>query len=105
MNHEPRCIEIPCTCVVILREKLAKTEKLLDEIHTEALKDNIATIKYLVDAVNSLRDENSKLTHKIKDGLSCCCSGCTRHNLILAAHEEIGKDKITVTINPEPIDI
>lgn len=51
MKHEVRCIEIPCTCVEILRQKIKELEE-------------------------KLRSQEKKLD----DGLSCCCAGCAKHN-------------------------
>lgn len=65
MTHESRCIEFPCTCVIILRERLAKLEAdkfSNDTAHLELMR------KY------------SSLERKLADGLSCCCYGCTKHN-------------------------
>lgn len=54
MKHEYRCIEIPCTCVSILRDELEQIKK-----------------------------ENAAMKKKIDDFLSCCCSGCQRHNTFI----------------------
>jgi len=65
MKHEPRCIEFPCTCVSILREKLEEQHAWIVNMgKRECEKD----------------DKIASLEKKIKDGLSCCCSGCTKHN-------------------------
>lgn len=106
MKHEVRCIEIPCTCITILREKLAKVEA--DKASNDA--------DYLKCAA-----ERNSLEKKIKDGLSCCCSGCTKHNLQIQedktaqqktddAYEQIKRTQalnqrlkdIGVTIEPKP---
>lgn len=68
MKHEARCIHIPCTCVTILREKLARVESEKEQ--------NDRNFSVLVDKYKSLEK-------KIFDGLSCCCSHCSRHNQLL----------------------
>lgn len=68
MSHESRCIEFPCTCVTILRDKVARLEKLN---------------KILEESLNFNDDKIASLEKKIKDGLSCCCSSCSKHNQTL----------------------
>jgi hypothetical protein len=70
MIHEPRCIHIPCTCIEILRDKINKQEEVILFAH---------------DLLHQMREINKSLENKIKDGLSCCCSGCTKHNQDLSA--------------------
>jgi len=66
MKHEVRCIEIPCTCVTILQEKVK----------------NLEAGHYILNkALNESTEREISLRKKIEDGLSCCCSGCTKHNL------------------------
>lgn len=74
MTHEGRCIEFPCTCVTILRGKLVELQDAYNLL---------MTIKDTQDRIMR------SLEKKIKDGLSCCCSGCTKHNQDLS--EEIKK--------------
>lgn len=78
MSHEPRCIEIPCTCVTILREELRVTAKYLEEA---------------VQKVNTNYEEVKRLRKKIQDGLSCCCAGCTKHNQALGDVEKTPQEK------------
>ena len=77
MIHEPRCIHIPCTCIEILREKL----EFLGSSNYSKL-DKLCSLSNEIIALNF---KIKSLENKIKDGLSCCCSGCTKHNQDLSA--------------------
>lgn len=58
MKHEYSCIEIPCTCAQVLRERKKELEEEL----------------------KSLKDKYDSCLKKVHDHLSCCCSGCQKHN-------------------------
>jgi hypothetical protein len=74
MKHEPRCIEIPCTCIEILREEIKNLRVELYLVNDLYSKDGL-----------EYKNIIKSLENKIKDGLSCCCSGCTKHNQDLSA--------------------
>jgi len=69
MIHEPRCIHIPCTCIEILREEAKNLRVELFLVNDLYSKDGLE-YKSII----------KSLENKIKDGLSCCCSGCAKHN-------------------------
>lgn len=72
MKHEARCLHIPCTCVEILRER-------------EFLMQTALSLKNTT--ISDLETKIASLKKKIEDGLSCCCSGCSRHNQILSSSD------------------
>jgi hypothetical protein len=72
MRHEVRCIHFPCTCVEILRQKVACLSNELD-----------ATEKFLEEVKASTKSRIDSLEKKIQEGLSCCCAKCSRHNASL----------------------
>jgi hypothetical protein len=97
MKHEGRCIEFPCTCASILRENFRQLElrtltiqelydrdrKILGEENSSLKEELRAANKYLFEAsqrLNATYEELKSCRKKIEDGLSCCCSGCTKHN-------------------------
>jgi hypothetical protein len=128
MKHEARCIEFPCTCVTILRERLKEVTAFSESLHTESLLDFVEVKGAMLARIDSLekghkvlnqalhessnreislrtklakteedKASNDKsyleliqkynsLDKKIQDGLSCCCSGCTKHNQNLEIH-------------------
>lgn len=108
MKHEPRCIyPVTCTCVSILREQLRVAENYLAiatqklNVTYEALKDTQKRLaKVEADKASNDADylkcaaERNSMERKIEDGLSCCCSGCARHN-----------QDIQIAKSPEPMDI
>lgn len=73
MKHEPRCIEFPCTCVEILRQKVQELTARLEHDMKELQ-------SYRTARMRELEERNKSLERKIADGLSCCCAGCSRHN-------------------------
>ena len=49
--------------------------------------------KNMYKRIAALVDENEALKKKLLDGLSCCCSGCSRHNQDLINPSEDKKDE------------
>ena len=73
MTHEPKCIyPVTCTCVSILRSKIVELEDAVD-LQGFIIKTRGNIIK--------------SLENKIKDGLSCCCNNCAKHNQSLTNSE------------------
>lgn len=133
-KHEVRCIEFPCTCITILQEKVKNLEtgvyivtQALNESGDREIQLREKLAKVESDKASNDRDylelaaEANSLRKKVNDGLSCCCAGCTKHNLQIQedktaqqktedAYEQIKRTQalnqilkdIGVTIEPKP---
>jgi hypothetical protein len=102
MIHEPRCIHIPCTCIEILRSKIVDMKLNIDidrRARIKELKDRVYDLESVIKGMQETTDKNYEYTMwkelnqvreitKLKahiENMSCCCSGCTKHNQNLSA--------------------
>lgn len=99
MKHEARCIEIPCTCLTILRSRVDEQRATIlrqgmeneiqrrsidiyhmnNELLQKELEKVQADKKSNDEGYLALSAERNALEKHISQ-MSCCCAGCTKHN-------------------------